>query len=338
MPSEAGTQRTDLPPGHPEIAANAPAIAWTIPDGWSDRGPDTIRRGNFVIEKNGQHLGHMVVVDFPEGSVPVEEYIHLLADQLELKTANGETVRPPAVHQQLGDHEFVLFDLTGINSEAVTAGTTKESVSGDRQAALAAVLQAGGRTWFFNMVGDAPTVISERANFRSFLASVSFEDSAHPADMATQSLPPNATSGDPNPTWAVPEGWSPGRPSAMRRASFAVRREDGQTADISVTTFPGDVGGSLNNINRWRRQLGLGPVAQTELAGLISEIELDGKICQLVDLKGTFPPPGAAQPQRSLVATVMHNGNSWFFKITGDIDLVESQRETYLEFLQTIRF
>ena len=337
-PSEAGTQRTALPPGHPEIDANAAAISWTVPPGWRDRGPDPIRRGNFVLERNGRHVGHVVVVAFPDGSVPVEEYIHLLADQLELKTTTGETVRPTAVYQTLGDNEFVLFDLTGEQTEAVSPRSTKGNSSSERQAALAAILQTAGRTWFFNMVGEAAIVTSERTNFRTFLASVFFEERALPTDMAAQSLPPNTTSDDPNPTWTVPKGWSPGRPSPIRRASFAVGREDGQTADISVTTFPGDVGGSLNNINRWRRQLGLGPVARTDIDGLISEIELNGKICHLVDLKATSPPPGAAHPQRSLVATMMHNGNSWFFKITGDVDLVESQREIYLEFLQTIRF
>ena len=34
-----------------------------------------------------------------------------------------------------------------------------------------------------------------------------------------------------------------------------------QDVDISVTTFPGDVGGELMNINRWRQQIGLSPIS-----------------------------------------------------------------------------
>ena len=42
----------------------------------------------------------------------------------------------------------------------------------------------------------------------------------------------------------------------MRYASFAAEK-NGEKADISVVTFPGDGGSDADNVNRWRQQFGL---------------------------------------------------------------------------------
>jgi hypothetical protein len=161
----------------------------------------------------------------------------------------------------------------------------------------------------------------------------------HPnIDMSAQTLPPGAASDAPNPKWTVPKDWQEGKASSMRRASFVAKGADGQTADIAVTVFPGDVGGLLMNINRWRGQIGLGPVAPDEISGITSDLEVDGVKSTVVDFKGENPPAGKTQPQRMIVVTVPHAGNSWFFKMTGDASLVESQKESFLRFVQSVKF
>jgi hypothetical protein len=58
----------------------------------------------------------------------------------------------------------------------------------------------------------------------------------------------------------------------MRVASYAVKRPDGRSADISVVAMGGGAGGELENVNRWRNQIGLDPVTEADLAGLRSII------------------------------------------------------------------
>ena len=79
--------------------------------------------------------------------------------------------------------------------------------------------------------------------------------------MDSRGLPPETPGSAANPHWTLPEGWLPGKASTMRRGSFTVMGSDNQAVDISVTTFPGDVGGEVMNINRWRRQIGLSPIS-----------------------------------------------------------------------------
>lgn len=164
----------------------------------------------------------------------------------------------------------------------------------------------------------------------------------HPEiDMSKMPLPAGAMAQAGNPKWIVPDGWEPGQPSSVRRGSYTVKGAGtfaGQTVDIAVTVFPGDVGGLLMNINRWRSQIGLEPIKEDQVAALSSKIEVDGKSVTLVDLKDGKPAEGKTIPQRMLVGTLMHEGNSWFVKITGDAPLVEEQRKAFEAFVNSLKF
>ncbi len=156
--------------------------------------------------------------------------------------------------------------------------------------------------------------------------------------MSGQSLPPGAGTDAPNPQWNVPSEWQEGKPGPMRRAQFTVKAADDQSAEIVVSAFPGDVGGLLPNINRWRGQIGLGPVGPGDVAVLTSNLDVNGTKATLVDFKTDVAPSGKAQPQRMMVVTIPHAGDSWFFKLTGNAPLVEGQRETFLQFVKSVKF
>lgn len=124
----------------------------------------------------------------------------------------------------------------------------------------------------------------------------------------------------------------------MRRATYLVTGMDGQTAEIAVSVFPGDVGGVVANINRWRSQIGLGPVAPDEISGMTSDLDVNGTKATVVDFKADAVPSGKTQPPRMIVVTVRNAGNSWFFKMTGDAPLVEGQKEPFLQFVKSVKF
>jgi hypothetical protein len=156
--------------------------------------------------------------------------------------------------------------------------------------------------------------------------------------MGQQSLPPGAMADTANPQWTVPKDWEEGKTAPMRRATFLVKSADGQSAEVAVSAFPGDVGGLLANVNRWRGQIGLGPVAPDEVASITSDVKINGAKATVVDFKTDAAPAGKSQPQRMVVVTLPHEGNSWFFKITGDTPLVGAQKETLLQFVKSVKF
>jgi len=152
---------------------------------------------------------------------------------------------------------------------------------------------------------------------------------AAPAGMAGTAVP---TAGGSDLTWSAPDNWTPKAGSAMRKGSYAIKR-DGAEADLSITAFPGDTGGLHPNLNRWRGQLGLPPATPSELDASLQHLDGQGLHFEVIDLVGTTGTP----PNRLLGAIANFNGNSWFFKLTGPDSLVAAEKPAFLAFLQTVK-
>jgi hypothetical protein len=145
-----------------------------------------------------------------------------------------------------------------------------------------------------------------------------------------QAAPASSTPATPQIKWELPDGWGEGSPSTMRYASFAATEENGEKVDISVVTFPGDGGNDLDNVNRWRQQIGLADVDAAELNSIIAPFQSKQINFSTADMIG----PNS----RTLAAWVRREGRSWFFKLTGPKDAVEKQKPNFVRFLQSIRF
>jgi hypothetical protein len=131
--------------------------------------------------------------------------------------------------------------------------------------------------------------------------------------------------------WQAPSGWTSKPAGAMRKATYVVPG-DGGDAELSVTAFPGDVGGELMNVNRWRGQLTLPPLSAADLDGSVSRVESNGLKLTIVELASAGDPNGKAM----MGAIVPVNGSTWFFKLTGPGASVRSAKPAFLEFLHTV--
>jgi len=137
----------------------------------------------------------------------------------------------------------------------------------------------------------------------------------------------------PEPVWHPPTNWTASTNSPMVVKSFSIAGAQGQTARVSVSAFPGDVGGTFQNVNRWRAQIGLQPLPESELASALQSIDVAGGKATLVDLSnpdGKFP---------RLAAVIVPRGtNTWFFKLTGDAPVVGQEKAAFVKFVQTVTF
>ena len=134
----------------------------------------------------------------------------------------------------------------------------------------------------------------------------------------------------------APSGWQRQPPAPMRKASFVVEGADGAKVDISVTSFQGESGGLLANINRWRGQLGLDAVDAEHLESVIERRTLAGRDFVIVDLANEQAP--ADKRQRVIGAIVPTPRETWFFKMTGDDALTAAQKPALLEVLESAEF
>jgi hypothetical protein len=130
--------------------------------------------------------------------------------------------------------------------------------------------------------------------------------------------------------WDVPEGWRTVESNQqVRIATFRAGPGDG--VEVSVTAFPGDVGGLLANVNRWRTQVGLEPAQESDLPTIVKTVRGQSGDVSLLDLEGK-------NGQHVLAAIAKPgDGQSWFIKATGTPETVAPLRESFEKFASSVR-
>lgn len=146
--------------------------------------------------------------------------------------------------------------------------------------------------------------------------------------------PPREPAGRPQIRFTTPSGWEQvPDPKGIAVVTFRIR-DGSRTADVSATGFPGAAGGVIDNINRWRAQLGLGPATEEQIKNDLLRSEVGGIPGLGIDLLG----PEGAERQRISGVITLHNGSTWFFKMKGPAELVTQQQPAFEAFLRSVQF
>lgn len=131
------------------------------------------------------------------------------------------------------------------------------------------------------------------------------------------------------PDWSVPAAWEELPPTPIRKGNFRAG-----PVQITVTVFPDDVGGLEANVNRWRQQVGLGPLSADQLGEVTRPITVDGKEATFVDLASVGTPTG----QGILGGVIPRDSRTWFVKAMGPLEPLNQQQASLESFLQSISF
>ena len=127
---------------------------------------------------------------------------------------------------------------------------------------IAALVPAGDATWFFKVTASTARAAPRKAEIEAFLGGLKVEGGEV--------------------RWALPDGWKEEKGRGDRVATLTFG-----DLELSVTKLAGAAGGPLANINRWRGQLGLPSLAESELAA--NSVALPGGGLR-VDFQGPKKP------------------------------------------------
>ncbi|MBA3312676.1 MAG: hypothetical protein M3552_09235 [Planctomycetota bacterium] len=159
--------------------------------------------------------------------------------------------------------------------EAARTDALKPKPPSDRM--LAAIVPHGGTAFFFKLTGSIDEVAELRPEFLNLLKSVTFENG--------------------QPQWVLPSGWTQSAGTGMRIATITVPGDSANELSVTSLTAPdGDLAAyRLENVNRWRKQMGLSPIDADRLEtaedprGEIFTFKLaNGTDVTLVDFAGHF--------------------------------------------------
>lgn len=130
----------------------------------------------------------------------------------------------------------------------------------------------------------------------------------------------------------APSGWTRGPERNMRLATFNF----GAGAECVVSAFPGDVGGLVANVNRWRQQLGEGPLSEDEVEAS-PVTPMFGRLATLVRVEGNMDVGGSKRPSLLLGAIAPLDGETVFVKLTGPTADVEAAAGAFTAFCRSLR-
>jgi hypothetical protein len=314
--------------GHPPVSA-MPQVRWKLPAGWQERPAGTMRVGYFVIAGPDDHQAEVTIIPLTGTGGGDLDNVNRWRAQVGLGAVTAEELSKLAVKVPIGPFEGQMYDLSGEGYEAKRVRT------------LAAILRHEGTTWFFKMTGNDRLVGDQKGAFTEFLCSLSFDGAgaataAAAATPSAQGVTPAvaATAAPPGgagkPKFTVPAHWQEQAPGSMQAARF-VPKGEGQ-AEVSVAMLPGDGGGTLANVNRWRRQLGLGPINEAELAKTVESRKIGDADGYWVDLQAP------ESDRRMVAAAVLRGAQSWFYKLTGDTASVEREKPAFVQFVESATY
>jgi stage V sporulation protein SpoVS len=304
-----------------------PQLKYTLPSGWQDLGGRDMRVANFRISGEGGQTADVAVIPLPVGAGQDADIFNFWrTDQAKLPPISNEELSQMLKSTAIGTETGPFLDV--VSDELLVDGKFKRRL-------LVAVLTHAGQKWNFRMSGPDELVASQKGAYTEFLKSVSFEETDSAAVMASAG---GGGSGARLPDWQVPSGWTSQPPGQMLLATFGIADEKLGKATVTVSSFPGDVGGLLANVNRWRTQVGVKPVEAGELEKELTKFEANGLQWTMTEVLGTAAKEDDTRPMRLIGALTPRGGETWFFKMTGDDAITAQQRDAFLKFVKSVSF
>lgn len=158
---------------------------------------------------------------------------------------------------------------------------------------------------------------------------------SHPPISGAGFSPAASDSAGPPPlSYDTPPGWSQGKVGGMRQAAFEVS-EGERKLEITAISLPQSGGDRLENVNRWRQQIGLSPMTQEQLMQALEPIEVSGRNGDYIEI---INADGDDPSEAILGALVDDSGKTWFFKLRGNAELARQEKARFKEFVQSVKF
>jgi hypothetical protein len=333
----------EIPPSPSQAAAGGPSsphsglhLHWVTPEGWQEQPGSGMRLANFLVPGLEGRNALMSIITLAGVVGQDSQVVNIFRERLPAPPLSEEELAALAREVQVGPTRGRLYDMVAEGAADDDSG---------RARLLVAVLSSGQSSWYFNFFGQASLLERELPVFLQFLRSVTIEsghDHSHHGDTAPvtpRSAPPSASSppatatGPELPEWTVPDGWRETPPTQMLLSRFEVRAEDGQL-EITVSAFPGDVGGTVANVNRWRAQIGLPPQSAAEVERALQPLDVTDGSAILVDM--TNPQESGAL---RVIGVIWPRGtDTWFYKLSGAEPVAEREKAAFVGFVQSVRY
>ncbi|MGC8744278.1 MAG: hypothetical protein ACP5T0_10415 [Verrucomicrobiia bacterium] len=325
--------KESAPVAMPHQSAPEWKVTGTTPSNWEQRASSGMRVAQYWVKGKDGSQGEVVVMPMAGMKASKDEILAIWRQQF------GPNVKESSQKIKIGGDEGELHDFS---SDQPKGSDIPERI-------LVAMLFKDNVNWFFRISGSKALVEESKNDFIAYLNSVKMEQSASDKPSETQVNPhqtqsnphqqmqtaQNASQPQPMPIeLPVPGDWKQLPPTPMAPLRYEVASGNA-TALVTITRLDGEGGGVLPNINRWRGQIKLPPVSQSDLDKQISKIKTTIGEAFVVDFSGSN---ASNEPTRMVGIIVPAGSYTWFFKMTGQDGAVNAHKDGLIKFVQSFKF
>lgn len=287
-----------------------PQVTWTLPNGWQEAGAGQMSVANFSIKGEGEADAQVTITPLAKLGGRDAEIVNMWREQVGLKPLERDEALKQFEKVEVGGESANLFQIQGEPAEGKAAAKI-----------VTAIVHRDDASWFFKLAGDAKLVSAQKPAFIEFLKSIRMKDAP------TEAAPAAAPETGAQQSWTVPSQWKQVAAGQMQVARFTVPERSGAKAEVFVSVFPNDTGGTLANVNRWRRQIGLAELSEAELSKVVTPLDPASPGAILVEMVN--------DSKKLLGAVVPRDGSYWFYKLMGDTAAVTPEKESFVAFAKS---
>lgn len=289
-------------------ARPSPKVGWTLPQGWTETGSDSVSLENFSVHGASGQEARASLTELPNLSGKEVMLVNMWRQQAGLTALNDDDALKSIHPVQFGVDQGSYFEVLGTND-----GRSFEI--------LTAFLHRPDGSWFCKISGEPDLIAAQKTVFIDFLKTIQIQDGEATPVAA-------ASAASPTLNWNVPGQWQAEPPGDMQVARFNVPGQNNAKAEVSVSMFRMQAGDTLTNINRWRTKfVGLAPVQQKDLPQLLSPLDSAHPGSVLVDMQ--------KDGKRLIGAIVPRPDGYWYYKLVGEAAAVGPQKDSFIAFAKS---
>lgn len=308
-------------------------LTWAVPSGWKQENSTGMRVATLKPQAGTESVA-IAVTYLPGDKSDLVSNINRWRGQIDLAPVGPDEITAEqhsfSNRSGLGGH---YIDLQGRDDRMIVAW-----------------FKFPDGSWYFKMTGDDDDVSNNVTTMRQFAGSITRtgaglppKDTTPPAGQAkainrtklsadsiqapaeAQDFSANGIAGKAAKAWTLAEN------TPMLLMNF----ETATNCRVTVSSFPGNVGGREANVGRWVRQLGL---SADKASVNERNFLLEGNPDSIpVDAFEIVPIELADDSKASIIATIRDAEKTFFIKIVGDAKPVATELENFLYFISQLK-
>ena len=292
-------------------------LHWDAPKTWKEMPAGQMRVAQFRV--NDEPPVDVTVIPLGPESGALLPNVNRWEKELGIAPSPEGKLPELTKQTQVGDLDVTTVDLKGAEKRT-----------------LAAIVPHGGRVWFFKLQGPNDVVAKEQENFNAFINSLHAAEEGHKHEGDDHAGHDHAAHAEPISKltkYATPDGWRE-IPDSKPPRMLGLEVGSGENrAEMLASRFAqGQAGGFGDNLTRWRKEIGLGPVEDPRTIPMKDTVV--GKDGEGITIEMSNP-----DNKKSLVVVIASARNDlWFFKFSGPSDVVNAEREKFDAFVKSVEF